>query len=113
MAPGFKKIWGVLTKRERGVFIAASALVILSAALLAGLTINRATKVVPASGGDFTEGFVGQPTYVNPVLASNETDLSAVRLTFSSLSSLADKIEPSADGRTWKIRLKQGLLWAD
>ena len=44
------------------------------------------TQSVPESGGKYTEGILGQPRYINPVLAqTNDADRDLVRLVFSSL----------------------------
>ncbi len=108
-----KKIFFAFTTRERIVFLAAVAGVVISGAILMGLGLAQSTRAVPASGGEYTQGLLGQPAYVNPVMASSETDKSLVRLIFENLNGVADKIEPSADGRTWDIRLKENLHWQD
>ncbi len=56
---------------------------------------------------------MGEPVYINPVTASTEIDKVLVRLLFSRISQLADKIELAEDGRTWKVRLKENLRWQD
>ncbi len=109
----FKKIFGAFSKTERLIFIVAAFLVVASLVEAAALFIQSDTIAVPTGGGDYVEGFVGQPTYVNPVLAANETDISLVRLLFSNLSSLADKITLQEDGLVWDIRLKENLFWSD
>lgn len=86
---------------------------IVSGLTLTGLEFAKATEAVPASGGEFVQGFVGQPVHVNPVTASSDIDKSLVRMIFSSLNDLADKIEVSSDGRTWSVRLKENLRWQD
>jgi len=109
----FKKIFDALTSKERRVFLAATAVFVLSAITLVGLHLAEATRAVPAAGGEFTEGTVGQPVYVNPVTAASETDKELVRLIFSNIGDLTDKIDASAGGKTWKIRLKENLHWQD
>ena len=54
----------------------------------------------------------GQPN-VNPVIASSQTDLSLVKLIYSNVRDIADSIQASPDGRTWTVRLKEGLTWQD
>ena len=43
------------------------------------------TIVAPAYGGIYTEGFVGQPTYINPLFAHTDNDLALTKLVFSGL----------------------------
>lgn len=108
-----KKIFLALTRGERAVFWAAIVLAIISGLTLVGLEFVKATEAVPASGGEFVQGFVGQPVRINPVTASSDIDKSLVRIIFSSLNDMADKIEVSSDGRTWNVRLKENLRWQD
>lgn len=108
-----KKIFLVLTKRERVVFLAATAIFVVSGGALLGIRFIESTRTVPAAGGEYVEGFLGQPAYVNPVIASTEADRGLVRLVFSNVTDLALTVEPSDDGRTWKVRLKENLRWQD
>ncbi|RJP45019.1 peptide ABC transporter substrate-binding protein [Candidatus Parcubacteria bacterium] len=111
MFENLKKIFQAFSIQERRVFAVTFVSAVVSSLLLSGVWVANATRVVPAAGGDFIEGIVGQPTYINPVIAVSETDKGLVRMVFSSLTSLAEKTESSKDGRTWKIRLREKLLW--
>lgn len=82
------------------------------------------TKPIPVAGGDYSEGVVGQPMYVNPVLASgNEADADLTRLIYSGLfkygadgkivPDLAENYEVSGDQLTYTVHLKQGIKWQD
>lgn len=82
------------------------------------------TKEVPDFGGEYTEGIIGEPLYVNPILAqSNEVDLALSNLIFSSLlkydekanlvNDLAENYELSEDKKTYTFKIKQGVLWQD
>lgn len=75
--------------------------------------VNRLTVEIPVRGGSFTEGVVGQPTYINPVIAASEADRDLVALVFASVHDLAEKIEAERDGRAWKVRLKDNAAWHD
>lgn len=108
-----KKLFAAFTKKERVTFVIASAGAAVSFLVVAGIMIAHATKAVPAAGGEYVEGIVGQPEYVNPVIASSEADMDIVRLVYSSLADLADNVSASPDMRTWTIHLKDGLLWQD
>ena len=58
-----------------------------------------ATLPAPGHGGNYTEGFAGQPSYINPVLAFSENDLSLIRLVYSGLYKYDDQgnIAPVAE----------------
>lgn len=109
----FKKIFLVLSGTERSVALFALASAALSGLLLAATAFEKATISTPAKGGEYTEGVVGQPAYVNPVLASNEVDKALVRLAFETLGNLSLKLEPDKDNRLWHVRLKENLRWSD
>ncbi len=69
---------------------------------------------MPAEGGQYTEGLVGQPIALNPLMGgSNETDKDLIELLFADLITLSEKYEVSADGKTWTIDLKPDLVWSD
>lgn len=108
-----KKLFGVLTNRERVSFVVAAAGAVACLVILVSMMLAGATKSVPAAGGQYVEGMVGQPEYVNPVLASSPADEDLVKLVYQNLYDIADSITPSADGTTWTVHLKDGLLWQD
>jgi peptide/nickel transport system substrate-binding protein len=78
-----------------------------------GMVIAQATTAIPTAGGEYIEGSLGQPEYINPVTASSQTDLDIVKMVYSNLSDLADSITASPDLKTWDVRLKEGLTWQD
>ena len=48
--------------------------------------VNRHTSLIPQAGGIYREAAVGQPRYVNPILAgANDLDVDMSRLVYSSL----------------------------
>jgi len=109
----FKKIFFAFTKRERIIFLTSSGIAIVCSCAMLGIFIAQATTTVPAIGGTYTEGIVGQPEYVNPVTAASEADLAIVKLVYSNVPDIADTITASPDGKTWTVRLKPNLHWAD
>lgn len=81
-------------------------------------------QLLPAKGGEYTEGLVGSPKFVNPVLASaNEVDLDISQLIFSGLMrydenqklipDLATDYQLSADQKTYTFSLKKNIKWHD
>lgn len=108
-----KQIFSAFTQKERVAFLVAAAAALASALVVAILFVAHATMLVPAAGGSYTEGMVGQPEYVNPVMASSQADLALVKIIFSNIYDIADQVQASPDGRTWTVRLKENLRWQD
>ncbi|HVM77082.1 MAG TPA: ABC transporter substrate-binding protein [Candidatus Paceibacterota bacterium] len=109
----FKKIFGVFTRGERVLFVIAFTGAVASFIVVMSIVFVSVTRAVPAAGGDFTEGMIGQPEYVNPVIATSETDLGLVKMVYSNLEGIADNVSVSSDTRVWTVHLKDGLTWHD
>ena len=114
------------------VFSAKERMTVLTLVLLAAISLVATvlgvyyslTKPVPISGGDYSEGIIGQPMYVNPVLAAgNEADADMARLIYSGLfkygsdgkivPDLAESYDVSNDQLTYTVHLKQNVKWHD
>ncbi|TSC59885.1 MAG: Uncharacterized protein LiPW15_553 [Parcubacteria group bacterium LiPW_15] len=108
-----KKIFTSFSERERLSFVIACASAIVAGALLVWLIFLNVTTAAPARGGDYAEGFLGQPAYANPLLAETPADKALVRLAFANLPDLADKIESDKTGKVYKVRLKENLTWSN
>ena len=82
---------------------------------LTALFVKANTILRPVEGGEYIEGKVGQPSFINPVLASNsEADQDLVELIFASVNDLKDgNIETESGGKIWKLRLKGDIYWQD
>ncbi len=78
---------------------------------------------VKSSGGTISEGVVGTPRFINPVLAQSQADLDLTRLVFSPLVrvdqekniyyELAESVKISEDGLVYTITLKDDVLFSD
>lgn len=79
---------------------------------------------MPAFGGTYIEGIVGQPRFINPVYGeTNDIDRSLIDLTFSGLMTydnktnlvkdLASDYKVSDDGKTYDFTLKNNIFWHD
>jgi ABC-type transport system substrate-binding protein len=55
------------------------------------------TSPSPAEGGSYNEGLLGQPTYINPLLAHDEPDLSLTNLIYSGLYKYDNKGQITPD----------------
>lgn len=100
--------------KERLIFFSAlSIFVIALFATIGGLIYNN-TTIQPAEGGSYTEGIVGQPTAINPVLAgANEADQDLIRLLYADLLTLTADYATSSNGSVWTISIKDDLSWSD
>ena len=108
------KIFSSLTGGERYVFAGALLLAFISGLFLAAGWWNKNIERVPADGGEYREGAVGQPLHVNPVLiAGNDVDRDIAELVFDDLAELAESSKADDGGRTWTIFLKDGVRWHD
>lgn len=82
------------------------------------------TKPIPKKGGEYIEGVVGQPLYINPLLSqTSEADSDLAELIYSGLfkydskgelkNDLAEGYEVSEDQKTYTVHLRKNLFWHD
>ncbi len=82
------------------------------------------TKVVPDTGGQYIEGVVAQPRYINPILSqTSDADADLVELIYSGLfrysgdgkleKHIASDYSISEDGKTYTIFLKPNVRFHD
>lgn len=74
-------------------------------------------------GGTYTEATLGEVNSMNPLFAMTDSEKTLSRLLFATISTidysghsgigLAESIEPSEDGKTWIVHLRDGLKWSD
>jgi peptide/nickel transport system substrate-binding protein len=118
------KIHQVLNLKEKLTLYSLILILFVSLIVWGVVFYHSKTNVVPAFGGEYIEGIVGQPQHINPVLAlSNNTDDDLTQLIFSSLlkydaqgnlvNDLTDNWEISEDKTTYTFFLKQNALWHD
>jgi len=79
--------------------------------------------VVPMEGGSISEGIVGTPRFVNPILALSDADKNLITLVYSGLMrkssdgtlipDLAEGYEMSKDGLTFTFTLKDKIYFHD
>ena len=102
-----------LSKRELIIFIGALVVLTVSTTAYGLLTIQNKTFAVAKEGGDFREGIIGQPVFINPVIPTTQVDRDIARIIFSSVKEVSDNIKRSEDGATWNVRLKENIFWQD
>jgi peptide/nickel transport system substrate-binding protein len=88
------------------------------------ITFNKdSLSSLPRRGGSLTEGVVGTPRFINPLLAQKEVDRDLTMLIYSGLlrldkdgdlqNDLAQSYEVNADGTVYTFTLKEGLTFHD
>ncbi len=119
-----KNFGAVLSKKERVFLYLAVFILIFSLLAWAIKFYISSTQEVPTIGGEYTEGVIGQPSYINPILApTNETDLAISRLIFSSLmtydtkgalkNDITENYRIEDDGKKYIFNIKKGVKWHD
>lgn len=119
-----KYLGNFLSNKEKKTLTAA---IVLLAVTLIGWTtyfISTHSILSPKNGGEYSEGLIGTPKYVNPIFAStNDIDTDVSSLVYSGLfkydshkqltPDLAEKFAVSTDQKTYDIQIKPNLKWSD
>ena len=119
-----KYIWRFLNKKEILTVRILLIFILINLAFLGARFYFVHLKQYPKSGGEYTEGLIGQPQYVNPILApANEIDMDLSRLIFSGLlkydknqklvPDLASSWSLSKDKKTYTFILRKDIKWHD
>jgi peptide/nickel transport system substrate-binding protein len=114
----------VLGKRERNLIFLFLFLFFASVGFAGFRLYLNNTQIVPARGGSYTEGIIGSPRYLNPVLApANDADRDLARVIFSGLLKYDNQGNPILDlassynvvdsGKTYEVFLKKNAFWHD
>lgn len=114
----------VLSPKELLTVRIFGSLIIVSAFVLLGQFFFGRVSSVPVAGGEYKEGLVGAPVYINPLYSlANDVDADIARLVFSGLlkydsdlnlkPDLAESYEISADNLTYTFHLKKNIKWHD
>jgi len=108
---------------EKTLFVIFSIVFILSSLSLL-YKVNKSFLVqVPDYGGSLTEGVVGSPRFINPILASSDTDRDLTTLIYSGLTKatpsgelipdIAEEYTISDDGLNYTFKLKNDIYFHD
>lgn len=114
----------VLSKKERYLIITFLFVIAVSLASIPFSVFYHYTKNGPDYGGSFSEGIVGEPYHINPLLSqNNDVDRDLVSLVYSGLMKyngegklipdLAKSYEISSDGLNYTTYLKEDAKWQD
>ncbi len=111
--PFFIKLFKSFSRKELLVLLIAAGVFIISFSLALAEFVAQKTKITAVSGGNYIEGLIGQPSFINPVLASGDVDRDLIKLIFSDLGQLAENYKVENNGKIWRYRLKEGVKWQD
>ena len=114
----------VLTAKERIAMEVFTGILAFSLIFLGAVWYFDHTEVIADYGGEYTEGLIGAPQTVNPILlSSNDVDNDISFLVYSGLlkkdlkqeyvSDLAEKFDVSTDQKTYTFYLRQNVRWHD
>lgn len=117
-------IYSNMYSQEKTILGFLSILLIVSLSLSITGYVNRHSTLVAQDGGTYTEAIVGQPRYINPILAgTNDADMDLTKAVYSSLfklgsdlklqNDLATSVDTSSDGKTYTIHMRDDALWHD
>lgn len=121
-----KKIEEVIKhmKYSEKIILAMIALIFTISGLTLLYRVNNMLLVeVPAFGGSFTEGVIGSPRFINPILAISDTDKDLSSLVYSGLiktsqdgelkPDLAKSYTINEDGTVYDFILKDDIYFHD
>jgi len=119
----FKRLPKTLSFQESLILKVLGIIILLCLSILIYFNVIKKLVDVPKNGGEFTEGVIGSPLYINPLLAYTDVDIDLTRLIFSGLlkyneklelvPDLAEKYEISSDQKTYTFYLKKNVKWHD
>lgn len=103
-----------------------SILFLISLVSLFGLVLSlyfKNSEVQPTWGGSYSEGLIGQPKFINPLLTNNDIDSAISELIFSGLfkydqnnelrADLSQTLPSEINDENKTICLKPNILWHD
>ncbi len=106
------------------VIVCVSAIALVTAAFSALIKLNsQFTYEIPKDGGELHEGMIGSPRFVNPVLATADTDRDLTALLYSGLlrlnadgeliADLAESYTISEDGLSYYFKIRDDATFHD
>lgn len=116
-------VFSSFSKKE-WIFFILLVLMLFGSTLAILQSINKNFMVkVPMRGGELSEGIIGTPRFVNPVLAFSDPDRDLVSLVYSGLMrkdgsgalvpDLAENYEVSENGLSYTFKIKENAFFHD
>lgn len=120
----WRQFFKILSRKEKIIFSAFLFLFVVSFSFILIDFYFKNTEPQAAEGGEYIEGVIGFPRWINPIFApSNEPDQDLTELIFSGLMEydekgkiipdLATKYEILDEGKIYEFYLKENVLWSD
>jgi len=119
----FKLLPRILTLQEKKLLVISILLIFSSSLILGWHWFDRNTNIVPASGGEYSEGIIGRPVTTHPLLAHKPAELDLATLTYRGLfkhdengllvNDLTSDWKLINNKKTYQITLRPDLYWSD
>ncbi len=123
LADKIARIVSVMPSRRKAVFVLCLIVFVVSIVTLLWLANQSWLQSVPVAGGQFTEGLLNTPAFINPLLSSSPAERDLMSLIYSGLLrsdgagnfilDLAENYAVSTDGLIYTFTLKPNLVWHD
>ncbi|MFA6500948.1 MAG: ABC transporter substrate-binding protein [Patescibacteria group bacterium] len=119
----FRQLPKFLNRLEKAQLFLAIIILLGSACALTWRFYIKHSQEAPAFGGSYIEGMVGAPFYVNPILATSDSDRDLSKLVYAGLMKtdgngslqpdLASGYTINANQDQYTFELRSGLQWHD
>lgn len=107
----------------RALFLFFAWILVISSGFLAYTMNKMMLSAVPGYGGEVTEGIIGSPRFINPVLATSDADRDMTALIYAGLlragdaheylPGLASSYTLSEDGKVYTFTIDEHAVWSD
>ena len=118
-----KYIRQLLSSQEKKTISILLIIILVCLVFLSGRLYFANSKIVPKFGGEYREGLIGNPRFINPLLAVDDLDLSLNHLVFSGLlkydtdinlvPDLVEEFSLELDQQRQVFCLKENIYWHD
>ena len=114
----------IISKKERRVLSTLAIIMLAALTSLPFTVIRHSTIAAPDFGGSYTEGLIGAPQFINPLLSqANDADRDLSKIFYPGLlkhdskgnliPDLADSYQISDNGLEYTFTLKKNIKWHD
>jgi len=113
----------LLSSKEKKTIVILLIIIFVCLVFLGGRLYFSNSKIIPKFGGEYREGLIGIPKFINPLLAVDDIDLSINHLVFSGLlkydaefnliPDLVEEFSLEADQQKQTFCLKENIYWHD